>query len=196
MNGLTYSLPAGGLAVKKAHLITIAALFALFAVAAESQDKSLTLGVTAGKPKADGALGAKEYAVYADLPKMKIALSLDGEALYIGISAETGGWVAVGLGAQRMEGAIIFIGYATGSRGLLKVQKGAGHGHGDVALSPPIGYAVKEANGRTTLEIAVKAEAFMAKGQKNLDMILAFDAADSFSSFHQKRYRVSVLLKQ
>ena len=180
--------------MKKLLLVSFVALFVLVALAAGAQGKPLSLSQAAAKPQTDGVIGAKEYSVSTDLPKVKLALSWVADMLFIGMSAETTGWVAVGLGSPKMENSLIYIGYATGDKAQLKVQKGAGHGHGDVDSNPPLAYALKEAGGRTTLELALKTASFITKSQKQLDVIVAFGSSDSFSSMHLARYTVTVQL--
>jgi hypothetical protein len=182
--------------MKRLFFVSFAVFFILFALAAGAQGKLLSLSQTANKQQTDGVIGAKEYSVSTDFPKMKLALSWVADTLFIGVSAETTGWVAVGLGSPKMDNSIIYIGYATGDKAQLKVQKGVAHGHGDVDSNSPIAYALKETGGRTTLELAVKAASFIAKSQKQLDVIVAFGSSDSFSSMHQARYPVTVQLAQ
>jgi hypothetical protein len=169
------------------------AFFVLAVLSVSAQDTS-TLRQTKAKPTLDGVLSDKEYSLEADNPDMGLALSWNEDVLYIAVRGETSGWVAVGIGSQKMNDAIIYIGYAAGKDAQIKVQKGQGHGHGDVDSDAPLQYAMKEGDGTTTLELAVKAASFIADGQKRLDLIMAMGGSDSFTVRHKSRYSTSVSL--
>jgi hypothetical protein len=172
---------------------SILALLMLAGSAAWAQD-TLTLGRTTTAAKIDGIISAKEYTLTADSTDMQLSLSWIADTLFIGVSGQTTGWVAIGLGSPVMDSAIMYLGYVSGDKTSLKVQQGAGHRHGDVDANAPLKYAMKEANGRTVMEIAVKAASFIAKGQKELEVILALGGGDSFTAMHRSRYSTRVTL--
>ena len=155
-----------------------------------------TLEATTAPAKVDGVFSDNEYGVVMEVAGMRLGLTLAGDTLYVGLSAPTSGWVAVGLGAAKMDGAVMYIGYTSGNETQLKVQKGMGHRHADFDGDPPRQYVIKEAGGRTVLELAVSQAGLIAKGQKSLDVLVAMGAADSFVSFHKARAAVSVGLAQ
>lgn len=162
-----------------------------FAVTAQS-----ALGITTAAASVDGVFSDKEYTVVGEVNGMKLGLARTADTLYVGMSAPTTGWVAAGVGQTWMDGSVIYIGYATADGSQLKVQKGAGHRHADLDADAPLKYAVKEADGRTVLELALDAATLISKGQASLDMIIAFGGSDSFVSYHRARAGVTVALKQ
>jgi len=155
-----------------------------------------TLAVTAAPVKVDGLFGDKEYNLVSEAAGIKIGLTRTADTLFVGLSASTRGWVAAGLGSATMDAAIMYIGYVTGDAAELKVQEGTGHRHADTDAGSPSQYAMKEAGGRTVLELALKASGVIAKGQKILDVIVAMGGADSFTSMHKARASIGVELAQ
>ena len=180
---------------ERAFVCTMA-LLALLARAACAQDKPAALVRTSGKARIDGVIAAGEYSLTVDLAKAKLSLLWTEDTLSLAVTAETKGWVAVGLGSRRMDKAIIFIGYATGDQGQLKIQKGAGHSHGDIDSKAMTSYAIAEKGKGTTMEVALKASSFIASDQTGLDLIVAFGGSDSFSGFHRYRTSLSVSLQR
>jgi hypothetical protein len=172
-----------------------AVLLALLAWTACAEDKPAALVRTTGTAQIDGKIAAGEYSLTVDLANAKLALLWTEDTLAIGVTAETKGWVAVGIGSRRMDKAIIFIGYATGDQGQLKIQKGAGHSHGDIDSKAMTSYAIAEKGKGTTMEVALKASSFIASDQTGLDLIVAFGGSDSFSGFHRYRTSLSVSLQ-
>jgi hypothetical protein len=171
-------------------------VFVLLAAAGVAAQNTLTLGRTTTVLKMDGIIGEKEYTLVADAPDMKISLSWTTEVLYVGVSGQTRGWVAVGLGSGAMDGATMYIGSVSDGKTRFKVQKGAGHSHSDAKIDTPLNHAMTEADGSTTLELALQASEFISPGQRQLDIILAMGSSDSFSEYHQSRYGTSVRLTQ
>lgn len=180
---------------ERAFVCTMA-LLALLARAACAQDKPMALVRTSGKARIDGVAAAGEYSLTVDLAKARLSLLWTEDTLSLAVTAETKGWVAVGLGSRRMDKAIIFIGYATGDQGQLKIQKGAGHSHGDLDVNAMSSYAVAEKGKDTTMEVELKASSFIAADQTVFDLIVAFGGSDSFSGFHRDRTSLSVALQR
>jgi len=154
------------------------------------------LALTKAPAKVDGVIADKEYSLVTEAAGMKLGLTWNAETLFMGLSAPTTGWVAVGLGSAKMDGAIMYIGYVKGNETDLKVQRGSGHRHADVETNAPAQYVMKEADGQTVLELALKPTGLIAKGQKTLDLVIAMGGADSFASFHKARAGISVGLAQ
>jgi hypothetical protein len=153
------------------------------------------LGTTTGKPTADGEVKTAEYPLTVDLPKAKLSLSRSADTLYAALSAETAGWVAVGFGARRMDGAAIYIGGVVGGKGEVKAQSGRGHSHSDADAKALSASAVKEAGGRTVMELALNGSLLIPKDSKTLDLIVAYGNGDSFSSMHAGNYSVRISLE-
>jgi hypothetical protein len=178
----------------KIRLLSLILALALFAAVGAAAQNTLSLGRTTLKPEVDGVIGAKEYALTADAPDMRLALTWTVDTLYVGVRGQTRGWVAVGLGSGGMDGATIYIGSVRGGEKQVKVQRGAGHSHGDTSMDAPERYAMKETDGETTLELALKASEFIASDQTQLDLILAMGSSDSIREYHKARYGTSVTL--
>jgi hypothetical protein len=155
-----------------------------------------TLATTATPAKVDGVFADKEYSLVSESAGMKLGLTWTADGLFVGLSAPTAGWVAVGLGAAKMDGAIMYIGYVSGDETRLKVQKGAGHRHADLETNAPARYVMRETGGQTVLELALAPTGLIARGQKSLDVLVAMGGADSFVSFHKARAGFSVGLLQ
>jgi len=174
--------------------ILVLAFLTVAAFTAGAQQSPLVLKQTPAKPKVDGVMADKEYSLNAGAEGVKLGLTWTADALYVAMSGATTGWVAVGFGSSFMDSALIYIGFVSGGKTQLKIQKGSGHRHGDVNADAPIQYAMKDDGSQTTLELALKPGPLIAKSQKQLDFILAYGASDDFVSLHRGRYSLSVTL--
>jgi len=167
------------------------------AVAAFSQDQHLAVGSTS--PSVDGIVKAGEYTYTHDFDhQLTLYASRTADTLYFGVVAITDGWVAVGLGSQKMDGATIFMGFVdTDGKVSFKTETGKGHRHVDAPAeisASVISYAMKRESGKTTLEVAIKASAFIKQGQSSLDVICAKGMDRSFTSYHSYRGATSLVL--
>lgn len=162
-----------------------------------AQDRLVT---SSTKPLVNGVVKTGEYTYMHDFDQqLALYASRTRDVLYVGVVGKTSGWVAFGLGSQRMDGAAIFMGFV-GADGKVsfKPQLGRGHRHSDAPADindTVISYAMKEAGGQTTLEVAVKADAFIKKGQSALDVIYAMGDQKSFSPYHSYRGATSLPLE-
>ncbi len=172
-----------------------AVLFVVSAAVAVGQNSG-TLRLTSALPKVDGVIGAKEYTLAVDAAGMQLGLSLSADTLFVALSAPTTGWVAVGLGSTRMDGAVMYIGFVGPDKDQLKVQQGTGHRHADMDTNSPQQYSLSESNGRTSMELALPASSFIAKGQKTLDLVVAMGGADSFVSMHKAKAGLTIGIAQ
>ena len=159
-----------------------------------------TAGMAANKPVIDGVVKDGEYSYSQDFGQLQLYLNRTADTLSIAVVGNTKGWVAAGLSESlKMDGATIFMGFVTDDGTVqLKPQAGSGHSHADTekAVSDTIvSSAMKEAAGKTTLEIALKPAGYIKDGQKTLNMIYAMGAQDSFSPRHTLRGAVSVNLQ-
>ncbi len=171
-------------------IVTIASLtvFLFVGFSAMAQTQAIVLPVGNEKPTIDGVSKASEYPVGAEVGKMKLWLSRTADTVYAALSGETTGWVAVGFGSSKMDGALMFIGFAsTDGKAQLKIQKGSGHSHGDVESDALIQFAIKEEGGITTVELALKSASVIGKGATDLPVIFAMGGADSFTTPHRAR---------
>jgi hypothetical protein len=98
-----------------------------------------------------------------------------------------------------MNGATIFMGYVD-DKGTVVFKPQAGqpdHTHVDTkpdVLATAVSYALKESDGKTTLEVALKAAPYVAAGQGVLDVIFAVGPDDGFTEYHLDRDFVSLRL--
>ena len=159
---------------------------------------STGLGIRSSAPAVDGVVNPGEYASTKDLGSITLSVSRTVDRLFLAVVGKTSGWVAVGTGSQRMDGAVIFIGFVDkGGKVQLAPQAGQGHSHKDTTQNVAdtvAASAMREAAGATTLEIALKSDAYVAKGQDSLDLIVAVGADDSFTARHTSRSGLSIQL--
>lgn len=168
----------------------------LAASAASAQTQPLVLPVGTERPVVDGVTGTSEYAVGAEVGKMKVRLYRTSDIVYASFSAETTGWVSLGFGSLKMDGALMFIAYATADGGAqLKIQRGKGRTHADVESDALIQFAVKEQGGVTTLELSLKAASIIGKDATELPLVFAMGGTDSFTSPHRARGSQQVKLQ-
>lgn len=130
----------------------------------------------------DGTVASGEYqkAVAVDKTKLSYALSADGATLFVAFEAPASGWVAVGLGSQRMTGAYMVFGYVDNGVATITEETGKGHGHSVNKDAILLASAATESSGVTTLEFSVPAKDFAA----SLPAVLAFGKKDSRTSMH------------
>jgi hypothetical protein len=183
--------------MKKAHCAACFAALLLASLPAAAQEKTAVLSRMQNTPRVDGAMGSEEYSTTVDFPGMRIGLSLGSDALYVGMSAETEGWMGIGFSPkQTMDGAVIFIGFLTGKKAQLKIQKGTEWTHADFEGDLLNLFAMGTEGGRTVMELSLKTASLVAKGQKELGVITAFGESKDFTSYHESnRYSLSVKIE-
>jgi DOMON domain len=165
--------------------------------AASAQD---TLRVSSRRPTVDGTVTRNEYSYSRDFDQqLTLYASRTPTTLYLAVVANTAGWVGVGLGSPRMDGADIFMGFVRGGKAIFKPQVGRGHSHRDAPKEVKTAvesYALRERGGKTTLEVALKASAYIRRGQPSLDMIFAMGDRPSFTMYHSYRGATSLTLAE
>ncbi len=170
----------------------------LAGTAAFGQAKNLA--VTTNKTVVDGVVNPAEYSYSQDFGQLSVYLNRTADTLYIGVVGITTGWVAVGLGSMRMDGSTMFMGFVTSDGKVqFKPQAGSGHTHKDTDASVQatvVASALKEAGGKTTMEIALKPDAYIKAGQKALQLIYAEGTEDAFTPRHMFRGAVSIPVAQ
>jgi hypothetical protein len=180
----------------KRIIIGVLTLSVLALVAATGFAQDVGLAVSANKTVVDGTANPTEYSFTKSFGPLVLFASRTADSISFAVVGKTSGWVAVGLGSPKMNGSTIFMGFV-GSDGKVqfKPQLGSGHLHanapGEVDTTITA-YAIKEAGGVTTLEIALKADAYLAKGQPSLDLIFAIGADKSFAGMHTYRGALSL----
>jgi len=175
----------------KSQVTLIACVFMFFSIFANAQDKAVPA------PKVDGIVVAGEYAKSYDFPPFTFHISRVKDHLYMAVSVKTSGWVAIGLGSNRMNGADFFMGNMTNNKAGFTEQQGRGHSHGPVPAGKGdmIAFAVKEAAGVTTMEVECKPDGLVAPDAKEIPVLLAYSASDDFFSYHANRQSVKVTLE-
>jgi hypothetical protein len=182
--------------MKSSSLFSCAIILLLALVGATGFAQNLA--VTTNKPVIDGTVKADEYSFTKQFDSLTLYANRTKDALSLAIVGDTTGWVSVGLGSLKMDGATIFMGFmGTDGKAQFKTQTGAGHAHKDAPKSVAdsvSAYAVKEANGKTTLEISVAPAAYIKSGQSSLDIIYAVGEDKSFVPRHSSRGALSLKL--
>jgi hypothetical protein len=126
-----------------------------------------------------------------------LSLARTADRVYVGLSAPTSGWVAVGTGSRKMEGARIYIGYVKDGVASFEEDAGKGHRHSADTAGPSVSsaHALSQGGGRTVLEVALDASKVIAAGATELQLILAYGSDASLASFHQSFTALAVALK-
>jgi hypothetical protein len=137
-------------------------------------------------PSPDGTVTSGEYQYTTTVSGMTIGATLgtDGK-LYLSNSVKTSGWVALGVGGTKMDGSRLFLAYDSGGKQSFTEQIGAGHSHSDAATKVVEKWAVKTANGVTTLELVLPAKAVVTDGK--LGLLYSYSDTTSYSTRHQAR---------
>jgi len=144
------------------------------------------LAPSASVPSADGSLGTAEYshsALYGDMT-FASSLSADGKTLYVGLSAPSTGWVAVGLGSLKMDGAFMVLGYDDNGKTEISEETGKGHSHKTNTSKILSAGAVRESGGNTVLEFALPAAGYLKEA--TLKILVAYGRRDNLTSIHAK----------
>jgi hypothetical protein len=118
------------------------------------------------------------------------ALSADSKTLYCALEAPTGGWVSVGLGSLKMDGAYMVLAYDDAGAATISEETGKGHSHRANATKKLIASSVREAAGKTTLEFAVPAAGFITG--TGLKSLIAYGKKDNLTSLHSAYGAVEV----
>ena len=141
----------------------------------------------------DGQVMGGEYTLSQELNGLALYMSRTSDSIYVAISAQTKGWVAIGFNSLIMDKAQILIGYVKGGNAVLKENIGKGHTHPEDALGYVKNYAMNESGGQTTLEVECKLDRLWETGEDTLKLLVVYGQDDSMSSYH--RFRKSLLVK-
>jgi hypothetical protein len=156
------------------------------------------LAVSTAKPVVDGVVAEGEYTYVKAFGPVVLSASRTADTLFVAVTGDTSGWVALGLGSLKMNGATIFMGFVDDKGAVqFKPQAAAGHRHSDAekaVAGSVVSYAMKTAGGKTTLELALKAAPYVTGGQSTLDAIFAIGQAKSFLPLHSFRGSTSITL--
>jgi hypothetical protein len=177
---------------------TFVIMATLIAAGTAAFAQSAALAVTSTAPTVDGVVNAGEYGWSTDLKGLALYASRTADSLFVAVVGDTKGWVAFGLGSQRMNGATIFMGFVKADGTVeFKPQEGRGRAHFDVGAgvtATVVAHKMTEADGKTTLEVELKAAPYIAAGAAGLDAIWAMGSADSFLPVHVSRGSLSIPL--
>ncbi len=158
---------------------TFVFLFSLAASAAWSQS-------TVAVPLVDGLTSDGEYATSQTKNDIAVGvkLSADKSTLYLSVSATASGWIAVGVGSLKMDGAFMVLGYVDAGKPFITYEQGSGHAHS--TISPPkVSAAITESGGKTTLEVSMPISNYVVNNE--LQVISAIGSRDDAKSRHLKR---------
>jgi hypothetical protein len=160
-------------------------LFIAFSLAA-GLGAQTSLSPSASLPKPDGSIGAGEYQFTTEVSGMSLGATLgtDGK-LYLAVRAATTGWVALGVGGRKMDGSRLFLAFDTGAKQEFDEQIGLGHSHADGTNKVVESWAVKYADGATTLELVLPAQAAVSDGL--LELLYAYSDTTSYAAHHKAR---------
>ena len=171
------------------RLILVVAIGVALLVTAAAQDRLIVSGVGAS---IDGVISQDEYGLSIEMRRATLYLNRTEEVLSVAVQSELDGWVAVGLGSQRMDEASIYIGYVQSGQGVFASQIGRGHGHSDSRVAQPIAFELKEDRSGTVLELSFPAGAFLSAGSNRLALIVACGKRDDLSSYHSMRRGIEI----
>ncbi len=182
--------------MKRSSMFSCAVILLLTLVGATGFAQSLA--VTTNKTVIDGAVKADEYSFSKQFDSLTLYANRTKDMLSLAIVGDTTGWVSVGLGSLKMDGATIFMGFmGNDGKAQFKTQAGTGHRHADAPKSVAdsvSAYAIKEADGKTTLELSLTPAAYIKNGQAALDIIYAVGEEKSFIPRHSSRGALSLKL--
>jgi hypothetical protein len=174
---------------KKVWLVLIALFGWTWAVGAQVLQPSNLV------PVADGQVQANEYSLRATYSGMVLSASLsqDGTTLYLALEAPTKGWVSIGLGSLRMDGAFMVLAYDAEGKTVISEQTGKGHGHKPNPSTLLTAGAVKENGASTVLEIAVGARKFISGN--TIKLLISYGNKDDLTTKHARYAQVELPVK-
>ena len=172
-------------------LIAIATIALLLAGGVFAQ---ATLTKSSSLPSVDGVIGASEYQYSGTVNGIKINATLGtDDTLYLAVEAPASGWAAVGVGGLVMNGSRLFLGATQDGKPVFLEQTGVGHSHTDATKNVTKKWAVKTKGEDTILEVSLPASEAVKNGQINV--ILAYSKAPSFTARHAARASISLTVK-
>lgn len=167
-------------------------LLPVLLVLATSAAGAQSVGVAARPARVDGVVEEGEYSWSESHQTIALHLSRTGDRPFAAVEAEAEGWIGVGFGSTRMDGAHIFSGYVGGGGPEIVQQLGRGHSHRDTREPVQFEYRLSESSGVTTLELSLPAAAYIAGGQERLELIVACGEGDRTNIYHVYHRGVTV----
>jgi hypothetical protein len=137
-------------------------------------------------PLTDGTITEGEYTILQVKNEIFVGawLSADKTRLNLSVSAATSGWIAIGVGASKMDGAFMILGYVASGKPFITYEQGAGHAHSTIAATG-VTAEISESDGKTVLEVSMPAASYVSNN--TLQVITAFGTKDDAKSRHSKR---------
>jgi hypothetical protein len=176
----------------------IAAILVATAVATMAGAQESALTVSSTRPVVDGIVQPGEYTLTRELRGATLSLARTADRVYIALSAQTTGWVAVGTGTGRMDGSRIFIGYVKDGVATFEEDLGRGHRHSaapDASDAPfAMAHALTESGDRTVIEVELDASRVIDAGATEILLIAAYGSQDSFATYHSFRTSLKIPL--
>lgn len=164
----------------------IAAFVSIFAAAsALSFAEGFSVSPGTLKPVADGKIGDGEYSSQVKVGQATIYSALDQDGiLYFAVKSPSKGWLGLGLGSKRMNGAAIFMGYVKDGTPNFAVMMGQGHKVAPAANIKAVADAVALSADGTVIEFSVPIKYYLKSGANSIPMIVASSNSADFTSFH------------
>jgi hypothetical protein len=157
--------------------------------------------VPAGAPAIDGTIGSGEYAATFTDPGTGIIVSWQADTanLYCALQSPGKGWLAIGLGAEGMNGADMAIAHVDSSGAwIVEEQLGKSfYRHSRAEKQTLIAGIAKLAQGKTVMEFAIPLQLSTGKaitGTAALPFILAYHKEKTTFSKHTKRSSGTMIL--
>lgn len=176
----------------KGKVLLTTVLLLLASVSVLSAEQKLTVSSTT--PVVDGVIGNGEYSWSTQADQATLYLNRTGDVLSAAIKSKSTGWVGIGFGSDRMNGAKIFIGYVKDGKPAFEQQIGRGHTHRGTPSPLEVKYALSEKDGVTVMELSFKLSDIIAGGSSELQVLVAYGPSDDFFSYHLFREALTVQL--
>jgi hypothetical protein len=172
----------------------IVVLLTVLALTAWAEDQA-TLTKSSSIPVPDGVVGPNEYQFNKTDSGMTVGATLGSDGMvYLAVQAKTTGWVALGVGGYKMDGSRLFLAYDTGKKRVFNEQIGKGHFHSDVKDPVVSKWAVKQADGVTTLELVLPEGAAVKDG--SIDILYAYSNSTIYMIPHKAKGVVSLKVSE
>lgn len=160
--------------------VLFASLLVLVAAAAFGQH---VLPAAGGSVQVDGNRGPNEYSYISNQGNMDLALRrMEGNRLAFHYRVRNEGWIAIGLGSLRMNGAHILIGYYN-NRQVIEEHSGIFHLHRRTNNTVLIESVLREEGDFTVWEGILDAGRFLQG--VSLQLILAYGDRKNFTTKHR-----------
>jgi hypothetical protein len=172
---------------------TIIAAIAAFALVGGAFAQA-TLSASSTLPTIDGSLSASEYQYQATKNGMTFAATLGSDdVLYLAVQTPGTGWAGIGVGGLVMNGSRLFLASVTDGKPSFIEKAGVGHFYADAKNLVVKKWAVKTADGVTTLELSLPSSAALWKGQINATF--AYSKSPDLTSRHGPYGKISFTVK-